>query len=69
MMDIFSIADLIRNIITDLFKDGIWVMAFFFLLTNTFKNDKVKMISGYIVGISMLLLFFSYIMTGIWTFS
>lgn len=42
-MDLFSIFNLFRNIISTFFQEGIWVVGFFYLLIKTFESDKIRL--------------------------
>ncbi|GAB6988692.1 hypothetical protein JCM16418A_07420 [Paenibacillus pini] len=44
-MDLFFYTNIIRNIIAKFFQDGIWVIAFFYLLNKTFESEKLIQVS------------------------
>ncbi|HWO76547.1 MAG TPA: hypothetical protein VNM69_11730 [Bacillus sp. (in: firmicutes)] len=56
-MDLFFIFNMIKNIISTFFQNGIWVVGFFYLLIKTFESEKLKHFSKYVIGIVMALLF------------
>ncbi|KAA0549549.1 hypothetical protein FZW96_06515 [Bacillus sp. BGMRC 2118] len=55
-MDLYFIFNMLRNIIATFFQDGIWVVGFFYLLTKTFNNERLKDYSKYVIGVVLVLL-------------
>lgn len=58
-MDLFFYTNVIRNIISKFFQDGIWVIGFFYLLNKTFESEKLIQLSKKvtIVILAFLLLY------------
>lgn len=65
LMDSFFYFNMFRNIISKFFLDGIWVVGFFYLLTKTYENDRLKQVSKYVMGTSLALLFIYSVMGSI----
>ena len=57
LLDSFFYFNMIRNIISEFFQNGIWVVGFFYFLIKTFESDRLKQISKYVMGTSLALLF------------
>lgn len=61
-MDLYFLANMFRNILSSFFHEAVWVVAFFFLLNKTFKNEKLLFISKIVTAVSLgLLLLFSIV--------
>lgn len=56
-MDLFFILNMIKNIISTFFQNGIWVVGFFYFLINIFDNKTLKIFSKYIIIVVLILLF------------
>ena len=64
-MDMQFIIMVLGNMISTFFQAGIWVVGFFFLLVKTFENGELKKVSGIMVGIILLIVFFYSILVNI----
>lgn len=64
-MDYFFYFNMLRNIISTFFQNGIWVIGFFYLLIKTYESDRLKQISKYVTGVSLVLLFVYSILVSI----
>jgi hypothetical protein len=56
-MDLYFIINMLKNIISTFFQNGIWVVGFFYLLLRTFESDRLKQFSKYTIVIVLALLF------------
>ena len=56
VVDSFFYFNMFRNIISQFFQDGIWVVGFFFLLIKTFESDRLKQFSKYVMGTVLILI-------------
>lgn len=56
-MDLYFITNMLKNIISTFFQNGIWVVGFFYLLLRTFESDRLKQFSKYTIVIVLALLF------------
>jgi hypothetical protein len=65
MEDLFFYFNMLKNIISTFFQNGIWVVGFFYLLIKIFESDKMKIFSKYVIGIVMTLLLSYSIMVSI----
>ena len=65
VVDSFFYFNMFRNIISQFFQDGIWVVGFFFLLIKTFESDRLKQFSKYVMGTVLILLFVYSVMESI----
>lgn len=61
----FFIINVLRNIISSFFQNGIWVIGFFFLLNKTFDNNWLKPFSKYVFGIVMVVIFIYSVLVSI----
>lgn len=57
VMDSIFYFNMLKNIISTFFQNGIWVVGFFYFLLKTYENAKLKTISSYIMGSSLAILF------------
>jgi hypothetical protein len=64
-MDLFFILNMIRNIISVFFQNGIWVVGFFYLLIKIFDNKTYKIFSKYIIIVVLVLLFIHSVLVSI----
>lgn len=64
-MDIYFYVNMIRNIIATFFQNGVWVVGFFFLLSKTYENNRLKQVSKYVVGVCLILLLIYSVMVSI----
>lgn len=55
-MDNYFIFNMIRNIISTFFQDGIWVVGFFYLLLKVFDSERFKQFSMYVIIVVLVLL-------------
>ncbi len=65
LMDLFFITNMIRNIITTFFQNGIWVVGFFYLCIKIFDNKTLKILSKYIIIVVLVFLFIHSILVSI----
>ncbi|MBE9918253.1 hypothetical protein G8C92_30095 [Paenibacillus donghaensis] len=49
--------NVLRNAFVAFFQDGLWALAFFFLLHKTFENGKLMRVSKVVVTAVLVLLF------------
>jgi len=56
-VDLYFFFNMLRNIISTFFQNGIWVVGFFYLLLKTFDSIRLKHYSKYVLGIVLALLF------------
>ncbi len=56
-MDLYFFFNMLRNIISTFFQNGIWVVGFFYLLLKTFDSDRLKHNSKYVLAIVLAILF------------
>ena len=64
-MDLFFITNMIRNIISTFFQNGIWVVGFFFLLIRIFDNKTLKIFSKYAIVVLLAFLFIHSVLVSI----
>lgn len=57
VMDSIFYFNMLRNIISTFFQNGIWVVGFFYLFLKIYENAKLKTISSYVMGASLAILF------------
>jgi hypothetical protein len=62
---VFIIFNMLSNIISTFFQNGIWVVGFFFLLIKMFESNRLKQFSKYIIGIVLAILFIYSVMVSI----
>ena len=65
IMDLYSIFNMFKNIISTFFQNGIWVIGCFYLLNKTFESDRLIHFSKYAIGIVLTLLFFYSVIVSI----
>ncbi|MBM7661115.1 DNA integrity scanning protein DisA with diadenylate cyclase activity [Bacillus mesophilus] len=56
-MNLYFLFNMLRNIISTFFQDGIWVVGFFYLLLKIYEGDRVKQFSKNVIVIVMVILF------------
>ena len=49
--------NMLKNIISTFFQNGIWVVGFFYFFLKVYENAKLQTISKYVMGISLVILF------------
>lgn len=64
-MDLFFISNMVRNMISTFFQNGIWVVGFFYLLIKIFENKTVTAISKYVIVVVLVLLFIHSLLVSI----
>lgn len=62
MDNAFFYLNMLKNIISTFFQNGIWVVGFFYLLIKTFESDKLTNFSVFVIGLVMTLLLIYSIM-------
>lgn len=65
LMDLYFITNMIRNIISTFFQNGIWVVGFFYLLIKIFDNKTLKIFSKYVIVVVLVLLFIHSVLVSI----
>lgn len=60
--DLFN---LLVYVINSFFRDGLWIVVFFFLLNKTIKHRVLKKISIYIMSACFFILIVYYFMSGL----
>jgi hypothetical protein len=65
LMDLFFLTNMIRNIISTFFQNGILVVGFFFLLIKIFDNKTLIIFSKYAIVVLLALLFFHSVLVSI----
>jgi hypothetical protein len=58
-VDTYFILGMLRNIITTFFREGIWVVGFFFLLHKTYESERLKQFSKYVIIVVLALILIS----------
>jgi hypothetical protein len=56
-LDSFFYINMIKNIISTFFQNGIWVVGFFYLLNKLFESNPLKLVSKYVLSFVLVLLF------------
>jgi hypothetical protein len=56
-LDLFFYLNMIRNILSTFFQNGIWVIGFFYLLNKTFESKKLMQLSKVVIVIVLAFLF------------
>lgn len=64
-MDLYLIFNTLSNIVTIFVQNAIWVIGFFYLLTKTFENPKLKQFSKYAAFVSFTILFINSFLVSI----
>jgi hypothetical protein len=64
-MDLFFILNMIKNIISTFFQNGIWVVGFFYFLIKIFDDKTIKIFSKYIIIVVLVLLFIHSVLVSI----
>jgi hypothetical protein len=65
LMDLFFILNMIKNIISAFFQNGIWVVGFFYFLIKIFDDKTIKIFSKYIIIVVLVLLFIHSVLVSI----
>jgi hypothetical protein len=65
LMDLFFIPNMIRNIISTFFQNGIWIVGFFYFLIKIFDNKTLTIFSKYIIIVVLVLLFIHSVLVSI----
>lgn len=60
-MDISTIFGLANEIVITFFKNGIWVIGFFYLLLKVINNKDLEILSKYIIALCLGIILFSSI--------
>lgn len=56
-MDYYFYINMLKNIISTFFQNGIWVVGFLYLLNKFFESKRLKIVSNYILVICLAILF------------
>ncbi|MBA2871921.1 hypothetical protein HNQ85_002211 [Anoxybacillus calidus] len=56
-MDLFFFFNVIKNIISSFFQNGIWVVGFFYLLNKTFASKQLLQLSKVVTIVALAFLF------------
>jgi hypothetical protein len=65
VLDFYFIFNMVRNIISTFFQNGIWIIGFFYLLLKTFESERLKRFSKYVIIVVLVLLFIYSVLVSI----
>jgi hypothetical protein len=62
-LEFSEFTNLVTTILMGFFKNGIWVVGFFYLLIKTFESEELKAFSKYIIIGVLAIIFFTTIVS------